>query len=100
MKRLLGFILAMVLVFSMSVTAVMASEGTAELEQEEIESTVTIGAEEETENGNGARGIFGYVIIFALMIGISLLRPFLMRRSLRNNYYDERAWGLDKHRKF
>ncbi len=95
--------MAVALIFSVLVTPVMASEdvskdaGTA---QEESDPVLTVGAEEDTENEESSRGILGYIIIFALALGVSLLRPFLMRRSLRNNYYDERVWGLDKHRKF
>ena len=93
----------MVIVLAVLVVAtpVMASSdmkaGAVESESDEV---LTTGAEEETGNEGAARGIFGYIIIFALALGVSLLRPFLMRRSLRNNYYDERVWGLDKHRKF
>ena len=81
-------------------------ESLDDLENEKIESSneegepvLTVGAETETGTEQPSGGILKFVILFALMIGISLLRPFLMQRSLRRNYYDERVWGLDKRRK-
>ena len=107
MKRIFGFIMMVTLALSVLVTPVMASESLDDLENEKIESSneegepvITVGAETETGTEQPSGGILKFVILFALMIGISLLRPFLMQRSLRRNYYDERVWGLDKRRKF
>ena len=107
MKRVVGLIMIVTLALSVLVTPVMASESMDDLENEKMEASneesepvITVGAETETGEEQSSGGILKFVILFALMIGISLLRPFLMQRSLRKNYYDERVWGLDKHRKF
>ena len=104
MKRIIGLFIAVLLVVMMCVTPVAASE----------EDAVTVGAticEDDHDYVDGVcamcgaqqprtAGPLGYVIIIVAALGLSLLRPFMMSRRLRKNYYDERAWGLDKHRKF
>ncbi len=45
-------------------------------------------------------GLYSYLFVFIVVVGISLLIPMRMQNSFKKNNFEERPFGLDKYRKF